>query len=1001
MEEFLAGKVSCMSSNPLAILSDLFDRMSASDNAVREPAEHQYFEMEKANPDEVMQMLISAASTDNVSLRQRALIRIKVFMSLHMNYDEILSQPTIQGMMESLQQAVINTSLTPLEKTYTFLIIEQMIPRIVSKGFWPNIFGIMLECVRNLQNSAQALRFFASYVSATHDQRIPDDLMGAICGLVSLDYQNPEDRAAVLSLIYSLCSRVPQVMDLFKIIPNAFLALPDERNIADNAISDFSLWYKNNFAMVASACEGITIAFMQLAADAERSMATRISALEALVNMETRSPPIHRALVSNMDSVMQMLGICFSNPYDPDDESEISAVYNAALEFLETFLEKVPDGQKIFNEAFIGNLGSFTPHIIGAVISVNPIPQLFEQIVQFLGADDKVLVSNAVEGMSTLFRKEKFMRKLLRNEEAVSNVASTMIDLAQKGKPQVLGALASLAEGIQDAGKLQLLERLAPTLLAIAQQVPTADAMRCAAAVGRGFPAAISSQALALATKAMQIVTAGTDAESEYALMIAVSVFASSMPPQELVEFVTQLMELAKSHPEICMWKGTRLIARNIGEQFGSFMPLLMPFLLEKTLQRVEITVADTDEYRGGDDASVLVPGTNKVMKFKNEQFAEMCSAAESLADYAQALSASFEPFYADTVKGAAALTAVVFDEEVRMSGVTLFEGLAMAIPAHSGEIVDHLIKLYADEPLSQVQQAIMGALEKILELEQCPEAAKIQFVTVLPEIVQRALTDIRQSVTDDTFEGEEEDNYLNLLWSGASALKPLYAQIPAAAVESAKKVIEMLPQSLLGEEIDLIAQFTAAIWVDCLSFGPVEVLAQAQPLLAQLAEGAKSFKNADLRRLCLYGFGRILTRQPLDVAFADAILNLLYTAVKVDEAKDEQFWEGNACAASSYGLILLKRLEGDGSAEQIGHFLEMFPPQSELEEVAIAYECLCSVLNMLRPETEQFRAPVFAVISGGLSDEDIAETVLQKVTEFISAGSPAAAQLQQVLQGQ
>ena len=988
-----------MASNPLDMLCDLFQRMGSSDNGVRQPAEAQYFQMEKENPNDVMQLLIAAAGTDNLAFRQRALIRIKVFLQVHMNFDQVLSGDMIKALAEAVQQWLANPAATPLEKSYCFLIIDQMIPKVVAKGQWPAIFEIMLNCVRGQRDSAQALRFFARYVSAVQEQPIPDELMGAICSLVALDYQNPDDRAAVLSLIYSLCSRTPQVMELFKIIPNVFLALPDENHCADQAISDFSMWYKNNFAIIASACEGIAIAFMQLAADAERSMGTRISALEALVNMETRSPPIHRALVTNMESVMQMLAVCFGSPYDPDDETEISAVYNAALEFLETFLEKVPDGQKIFADAFVANISKFNPYVVGAVLSVHPLQQLFQQLVQLLSADDKVLVSDAVEGLSKLFDKEKFMKKLLRDESAALGVAGSLVELAQKGKPQVLGALASLAEGIQNAGKLAILEKLAPTLLQIAQQIPSSDAMRCAAAVGRGFPSQLASQALDLAAKAMQIITAGTDAESEYALMIAVSVFASSMPPEQLVGFVTQLMELAKTHPEICMWKGTRLIAKNIGPQFAPFMPLIMTFLVGKMMQEVEITVADSEGFKGGDDASVYVPGTNKVIKFTNEQFAEMSNAGQSLADYAQALSASFETFYADSLKAAGALTAVVFDEEVRMSGVALLKGLATALPAHCSEIVSQLIKLYGDDVLSEVQQSIMGALEDLLALEGCPVEAKTQFVTVLPDMIQTALTGIRQSVADDTFEGEEEDYYLNLLWSAASALKPLYAQIPPAAVDAAKKIISSLPQSLLTEEVDLIAQFTAAIWVDFLIYGPIEVLAQAQPLFVQLTEGAKSFKNADLRRLCLYGFGRILTRQALDLGLADNILQLLYTAVKAEEAKDEQFWEGNSCATSSYGLILLKRLEGDASAEHVAHFLEMFPPQNELEEVAIAYECLCSVLDRLRPETEQFRALICQAIVAGLCDEDNSEVVSEKVSEFVAKGSPAAMQLQQIMQ--
>ena len=57
------------------------------------------------------------------------------------------------------------------------------------------------------------------------------------------------------------------------------------------------------------------------------------------------------------------------------------------------------------------------------------------------------------------------------------------------------------------------------------------------------------------------------------------------------------------------------------------------------------------------------------------------------------------------------------------------------------------------------------------------------------------------------------------------------------------------------------------------------------------------------------------------------------------------------------------------------------------------------NVLFAARPETEQFRALICQAIAAGLCDEEICEVVSEKVSEFVAKGSPAAAQLQQIMQ--
>ena len=66
-------------------------------------------------------------------------------------------------------------------------------------------------------------------------------------------------------------------------------------------------------------------------------------------------------------------------------------------------------------------------------------------------------------------------------------------------------------------------------------------------------------------------------------------------------------------------------------------------------------------------------------------------------------------------------------------------------------------------------------ALERIIKSDNSPNDVRLSYLHHLPTMLELTLKNIRECIKDDEFEGVEDDNYLNLLWSFALALKFLY----------------------------------------------------------------------------------------------------------------------------------------------------------------------------------------------------------------------------------
>jgi hypothetical protein len=215
-----------------------------------------------------------------------------------------------------------------------------------------------------------------------------------------------------------------------------------------------------------------------------------------------------------------------------------------------------------------------------------------------------------------------------------------------------------------------------------------------------------------------------------------------------------------------------------------------------------------------------------------------------------------------------------------------------------------------------------------------------------------------------------------SVLWEFANALRVLYRLAPAAAVSAFRAVAR--PFAGVGESS--LAQFFAAVWIDFLMIVPAVEISEFEAVLSDLIAACSRRDDPELRKLALYGVGRVYGRMDLGAQALDRLLDTIYRAVKGEDC--EELFVGNDCGIGSFALLLRKRLAGGSAAAQVEHFIELFPPRVEAEEAQLAYQTLVELL----PDYPKWALEIRALIESGLSSHWRDEFLEQLIESHPSA---------------
>ena len=983
----------------LNTLNEILIAFSQPDNEIRAKAEEAFFNFLENDPNMVINSLFMIIeNTQNTIIRMHGLINCQHFLfKERTRSSRLLTLETYQSITKYITQFLQSKGFSEIELNYIFMIVDCLIPIIIIPGHWPQIFEIMWNLL-STSRCHSAITFFSHYISMFNLETvgsISPDVLERLPQLIMLDSPDPKVRIASISLTFNLMQFKSQLFDLLNVIPQVIGNLPD--NDIDIAISQCVSVFQSNYSILGPYLDGFISAFIQIAMNDQHNESARISSIEAIEKMISRSPQVIRFLNENSGPLLQMFVNCFSNA------QEFEGTYNSSILLFEKYIDNSPEAKKEFLANIAPNEQALSPLALSTFYKYLPAVQNINKVIQLAGFSDRIVSQNAFDTIDELLHNN-YQKLVTKNPGIIQTLLNVLFEFINNNHFEAIEPLARLAESLVDYNK-SVLQQIAPNLLSIINKVVNPASIRCIAAIASAFPNEISSNAINYATIAMKVVIDGTDPDSCYALMIAISTFAKCMPQNHLEEFVVNLMQYVNQNLEASMFLGIRIIAQQIGQHFSQFLPNIIPYLISTANQEIEkiVETSKIDNIQSTNDNEYSVtylPG-NTQMAFRNEQFAEISSALDSLADYAIAVGPQYEPFYKQTLETAQYAINIVFDEQIRISAINLLSQLSKCNPNDSISIFTVILQsiLNNAEPSVNVQKEMVCALERIIKSDNSPNDVRLSYLHHLPTMLELTLKNIRECIKDDEFEGVEDDNYLNLLWSFALALKFLYPILPnetgASFIELSKKL-----NSFQDEPVLLINQFSMAIWSDFLIDGPENYFVQCNSMLPQILLMIDS-PDKDLRRMALFATGRVFNRVNMSAQDIDNILNKLYSAVNTKQAQeDESLYEGNDNALSSYAILLKKRISMGNSSQYISQYISMFPAEDDLDEAKIAYEFLFDLFweASTNQEITQFAQQIFECLLEGLQIEVVNQLIKKIIETKLQSNSNVPQHVQQLI---
>lgn len=968
-------------------LREILLAFSTPDNEIIKSATNVFLQALESDPNTIISELFIYIKENSASTqRTQAFIQAKNFL-YKINVEgkeDTLEGDTYQNIMLTLVQLLEEHKINDIESKYVFLIISSFIKTFILPGHWNQIFDVMWE-LADTKLSSHVIKFFSDYISYFKIDTItqlPEDFITKIVELLKFDSSDPEVIISSISLSFRLMSVISDFIPLLENIPQVISKLPDDKINA--SISLFDGFYQFNSHYINDYKESFVSLFLQIAQNTEREDFCRIAPLEIIRKMLTRDSFVRHYLNDNLNDLLQTLAICFqlNDREDP--------IYNAAAILLEEFVDDSESKNKVISTISDESLPDTILSVFYLYISN---VQNIDKVIQFVQNQDSNVSKNAFETIDKYLHDQ--YKKLVRFKPGIIqeliDLLFAYVESVQGDDLPGIATLAQLAETLSTYNK-EKLQSISPQLLQVQEKVFNSDSVRCIAAVAEAFPEEISQESLNLAVKSMELINNTNDEETTYALMIAVSKFAKCMPKDSFQEFVLQLMNMVKQVPETSAYQGLRIIAQQIKEPFAQFLPLFINYLFDTAMQPFEHFVSsedkwDVDSFYGYSE--YLLPGGSK-MGIRNEQMYEISNALDSIADYATAVGNSFNEYFEQAFAAAVRGISTPYDTAVRVSGVNLFKVLTTINPSSIEEIYNILMrkiigssdqKEKADdeteiEPELEPKVAIINVIEKILRNEQCPPPARIQFLSAIPEIYTSTLALIRSDIDSEDFE-EEYDNYLDFIWTISTILRFLYDKIPDEAGETFTKLHEVLVP-FQEDGIPLLRQFSLAVWCDFLSYGPEKFVSQCDEMIPQVMEMINS-SDAYIRRIALNSVGHIFEKKSVPASELDKILGILFVAATNEDAQnDENLFEGNDSAVSSFAILLKKRIPMGNASECIGQFIQMFPAEDDLEEAEIAYGYLFQLLwdADKNAEIAKFGQPICDALAQGLEIEVLNEKI-------------------------
>ena len=458
-------------------------------------------------------------------------------------------------------------------------------------------------------------------------------------------------------------------------------------------------------------------------------------------------------------------------------------------------------------------------------------------------------------------------------------------------------------------------------------------------------------------------------------------------------------------------------IAAVMGSQYVQFMPAVLPHILNRATEKLDISITDSendatnDDEDGADGYSVSIPGMgSKKIKINTTQLEEKAQAARALYEHARALGKDFGPFVESSANAFLPLVECEYASDVRstasqalsqvfkaacLSAAENPNGQAQALlPVVARALTKQLAK-ESDEDDIENRYAMADALSEIMwdayehkasngsRVAQIAVADAREIVRQLMSLVQECLarrSTLLGEMADYSFDNDEiarceekaqaEADYpTHLVDSVGYQLKSLGESFAPIFRESVARPLGQLLTTSAAQNDGRARLSAVCLFDDCIEHCGTKTANSYAPTLLEGIRGALSEEtnetNVELKQAAVYGISQVARHAPKALTKAkgqDLLMKVYQIAKEVETVPKSDIdhltlVENSISAMASLALLpnspLFRSVSDKGAMLNV--FLRGLPLEEDYDEARISHAGLCDLVesNLINVQAE------------------------------------------------
>eukprot|EP00985_Skeletonema_marinoi_P027946 scaffold23596_cov208-Skeletonema_marinoi.AAC.4 len=484
-----------------------------------------------------------------------------------------------------------------------------------------------------------------------------------------------------------------------------------------------------------------------------------------------------------------------------------------------------------------------------------------------------------------------------------------------------------------------------------------------------------------------------------------VSLYANDA--SEIMEFATSLLSSGQTDvvPIDQLFAACARIAAVMGSQYVPFMPSILPHILKRATEKLEVSITDSEDSSNksneDDDGgySINIPGMGlKKIKISTTQLEEKANSARAIYEHARSLGKDFGPYAEASADAFLPLLHNEYSGDVRSTSAQALCQIfkAACLSASAGSVAQALpqnllpvlakalakqLSQESDEDELEIRFAIADALSEVMYdafTHKDANGVRVAQISVLDarEIVGHVMILIagcltRRSkliaeMTTDVVDNDElarcdeklhseQELLTHLVDSVGYQLKSLGASfIPIFSQLVAKPLGKLLTST--GTRDGRARLSATCLFDDCVEHcGPQAASTYAPQLLQGVVESLNDPESdAELIQAAVYGLAQISRNAPnaLSARLGQDLLMKIYNLcsnTSKSEADDSALFENAVSCMGSLALFkgapLFDSIPDKGTLSK--SFLAGLPLEEDFDEAKVCHDGLCDMVDM------------------------------------------------------